>query len=528
MGNNKLNFCPYETDISTKKFKSIDMTNLAYEIIFMKPYNFDVLRNTILAGKTDIIKKGEDVKLKLLYNDNSVHYMLWAAPKGGVSGISRLLKAIDESNEKTDINPEDEYEGVNFDDTNIPLEYEIEESSGSYIISFATDSIFGKIPIMKAVPCCPNCHMRLPVGWVNAEEFCPISLLGRTGGGKTTYKLSLMANEWDALRNIKSGWIINAAHETAEGFDYWYTQLSRAAKIMAVENGECPPNTQTEKWVSPLFMALNINGHKMIVGLYDNSGETLKEMTSMDPRIILLSNMYAHIYIIEPEQMPLKLRDNKEENFEDKKYFEDVEIMTVEEQGAFQKENMGKMVRAIDLINPPKSQKNKIEHKEDVLSMLKNYQRLLQQMGVIDRMKNQHLCATVIKCDLLEGLSEIESINHSQFLFQHGRPSDIFNLRRAREEIIEELFKKYVFIRDEQSDFIEGAMGSYSYHCVSALGCDTYVTNEDREIIEFIQGKEVKGIENMKINRLKGEYNPIRVAEPLAYCLEKKIKECGW
>ena len=24
MGNNKLNFCPYETDISTKKFKSID------------------------------------------------------------------------------------------------------------------------------------------------------------------------------------------------------------------------------------------------------------------------------------------------------------------------------------------------------------------------------------------------------------------------------------------------------------------------------------------------------------------------
>ena len=70
MGNNKLNFCPYETDISTKKFKSIDMTNLAYEIIFMKHYNFDVIINTILAGKTYIIKNGEDIKLKLLYNDN--------------------------------------------------------------------------------------------------------------------------------------------------------------------------------------------------------------------------------------------------------------------------------------------------------------------------------------------------------------------------------------------------------------------------------------------------------------------------
>ena len=129
-------------------------------------------------------------------------------------------------------------------------------------------------------------------------------------------------------------------------------------------------------------------------------------------------------------------------------------------------------------------------------------------------MKKQHLCATVIKCDELEHLEEVKEIDGGELLFTRGFPSDYFDddMILVREDILKEFFEQYVLTTRESRAFVKNHMGSYSYHCVSALGCGTRIESEN-------------GIE---IAYLKNPRNPIRLAEPLVYCLKRKWKDLGW
>lgn len=534
-----LEFCPYEADIYTKEFQKIDTSNLAYELIFMKGHSYDELKNTVLGAENPIIHNEPDKRLRDAYRDTSIHYMLWESQDGGKNGLEKLLEWIDNGNKNVQNQVPDaskfdwtngEGGGNESAETGFKLVYEKEEMNSSYVISYAAEKGRRKDPLMKAVPCCPNCHMRLPIGWLTAEEFCPVSMIGRTKGGKTTYETSLRVDGWDALRCLGKGWVVNAAHETSPGEDYWYTLLSQAADRMVGEYGnkpECPQETNPEKWIAPVFLMVTYRGHRMIAGIYDNSGETFKDMTALDHRLYILSNMYAHIYLIEPKQMLVNLPEEETQVQET----EPMELKTIEEQGRLQEQHRGEQILAADLLRPARVvNPAPVGKKEDPFRMLKDYQELLVKTGVLDRMQHQHLCATVIKCDQLEGLPEMDEVNHSRFLFEHGIPVDLFDQQEARQEIVKDMFQKYIFpIRRGSESFLENSMESVSYHCVSALGCGTYQSIEDREVTEIVEGRLTTGIKSgVEVHYLNGEYDPIRVAEPLAYCLKKKVEELGW
>lgn len=532
-----LDFCPYESDSVKKEFMKIDLDNLAYEIIFIGNFKYDDLKDTVIAtGYENYIKQNH--RANLIFNDHSVHYIL--TPKTGKeeSGISRLMAAIEKENSSSSAAKEASASGETdggyvLGSANsssgfgkkekIALECELDEDTGNYIISSAADSSWGKRPIMKAVPCCPNCYMPLPVGWLYADNFFPVSLMGRTFGGKTTYMLSLMANNWDALEALDSGWIVSAAHETmGEGEisqERGYEWMKKASEEM-VRTGRCPDPTQTGFTVKPVFLnVLTSDGHSLIAGFYDNSGENLKEMAANDPRMLLLANMEAHIYFIDPSQTLLPVEDGKQEKEAPGKQADAIRLMSLEEQGDYQSKNAGKPpVSARELLEGFKEEKghghvHAPKHIEDPLTILKRYQKLLVNMRTVGRMKKQRVYMTLTKCDMLENIPEIQDFSFSQILFQRGTPAKLFGDQQvAREQVVGELFRRYVFDSIGKEKFLEKNLASFSYHCISSLGCGTAEREENGTQVYY----------------LDGEYDPIRVAEPVACCLKRRIEDLGW
>lgn len=531
-----LDFCPYESNIIDRNFLKIDTENLAYEIEFYKGYNYDWLKETVIGSNyTDFIV--ENSRDSEIFNDRSNHYILCPSIDGKESGLNLLKTAIDKGNKELHEQKE-ETEGlvkereklieemagsteVTFKKKEkIGLECDYDKIAGNYIISSARESRLGKRPIMKAVPCCPNCFMPLPVGWMKADEFYPISLMGRTYGGKTTYLLSLMANDWGALTCLDSSWIVTPAHEEdivegeaeqTRGYE-WMKQAS----VKMVEEGICPDPTQTEFPVKPVFLnIITTDGHSLIVGMYDNSGENLKEMATTDPKMLLLSCMQAHIYFIDPTHTMLPVEDNGKAS-EEKSEWKEITLMSLEEQGRFQmQQKKEQAVLASDLLRQNPSEKNRKgkKHESDPLQILKRYQRMLVNMHVVKQMKEQKVYVTLTKCDLLENIPEIKAVSFSDILFQRGTQETLFKDQMlAREEIVKDIFNRFVFTDASKERFLKRTLKSYSYHCISALGCAT-----------------VKTIENgKKVTHLSEEYNPIRVAEPVAYCIKEKINELGW
>lgn len=528
-----LDFCPYELDMFTRKYRKIDMNNLAYEIVFMNGYNIDTLKKTVISGEyTKFIETTIDHKIKYRYNDENVHYILPAARKNGASGLQKMMKAIEEGN-KVALNvmnvPQDDDIGLgessfSSEEENSMLEIKLDEKTGNYFISYSEDSAFGNIPIMRAIPCCPNCHMPLPVGWKKAEEFYPISLLGHTRGGKTTFLISLIANNWDSLERLKSGWTISAAHENlelqSEALDdsAGYEWLKKAADDL-VNKGIIPDRTNPGFDIKPLFLnVITSDNHRMIVGLYDNSGENLNKMSENDSRMLLLSNVEAHIYIIEPDQMKINIHSGKSKSQEERET--EAKLMNIEEQGDYQSAHRNdKPVRAGDLLPKAESADNRKtsgrlkENPENVLAILQKYRNLLVKMEEIERIEDQHICVTLTKCDLLKDEAIINQNEYSYVLFQGGNKNTLFEQETARNAVVKKLFTDYVFDSADREQFFENNnIKSVSYHCISALGCATEEIEKD----------------GSKLYKLKGKYNPIRVAEPLAYCIRKKIGELSW
>lgn len=505
-----LDFCPYEADIIKKEFLKIDYENLAYELIFMVGHSYEELGETVLGNQLEFIRTGEDERLKKFYGETAEHYMLWEAYKGRKNGMEQLKETIERANKTVleQVNEQMSYDTASYDsaliNNNKMLACQMDTDTGNYIISIVSDE--GKVEIAKAVPCCPNCHKRLPTGWIKAEDFCPVSLLGRTQGGKTTLKLSLLANDMEAFDMLGTEWFVSEAHENMQGVDEQYTRFAGAACQM-VTGGACIGPTQTGKKVAPLFLMVEYKRHKFIVGLYDNSGEVLATMNTNDARLILLTNMYAHIYLIEPEHLRIHLAQKKGK----RKKSAQCQMMTLEEQGQFQEEHQGSVVYARDLLKMEENEEEKVQKGENPLLMLKNYEKLLGKMNKRGRLKEQHLCTTLIKCDVLEHVSEIQNLNHSELLFQHELADDSENAQIIREKLVKEILNTYAFTQQPEN-FLENKMRSVSYHCISALGCDTHE--------ETVDGKT--------IDRLSGPYAPIRAAEPLIACLRKKVIENGW
>lgn len=463
---NKLDFCPYEYDESIDGFRKLGVDtpeDLAYELVFFKGYSKKNLESTsIYAGgnKADFIREGPDERREKYYQDESNYNMLWegSPDSNEASGLIQLIRSIERGNrvlseghKKSD----DKYETTEKEGIYYGLEWK-RRDDGIYVFSYASGT--RRDTIMEAWPCCPSCHQRLPVGWMDAEDFCGISLMAKSGCGKTTFLLSLMANDLKSICYLGGDWQITAAHARD---DVYYKKLAAQAEDM-VSRKKCPPNTSVENLIAPVFFNIDYKGHKMIAGLYDNSGEVLYEMGERDSRTKLLKYMFAHIYMIEPKQMRVKLMDKKQ--------------------------GVG----------------------EDPLNMYFRYKQLLALD--FNKLKKQYFCITIIKCDLLEGLKEMEAIPESEYLFNREKIEDLINddLANAREWIVEDLFDKYVFVDNKQKEILlRDFDGRVSWHCISSLGC--HVTEREKNVFY-----------------LDEEYQPIRVAEPLIACLKKRVEENGW
>lgn len=517
---NKLNFCPYEYKGKSGGFQRIAVDapeDLAYELIFMEGYKIEDLENTSLYIKQDLsfIHTGPDPRLQHHYNDKTHHYMLWESTSdpNAASGLRLLLDSIVQGNksltegekktsryEDVDSGEEEPKEDEGHEKSYYKLEWERQEN-GKYVFSYASGT--KQDDLMEAVPCCPSCHQRLPIGWMDAEDFCGISLMAKRGGGKTTFLLSLMADDWAALKYLGGDWQITAAQDDDDAV---YTELLDRAESMSLD-GKCPPNTRPSNLIAPVFLNINYKGHKMIAGLYDNSGEVLYRMKPRDSRTKILTEMFAHIYLIEPKQMRVKLPEEKKKKA-DRKPELTYNILSLQDQGDLQRLNKGEVVLAESLLNKVDIEATKA--KEDPLRMYFRYKELLAYD--LDKLKRQYFCATIIKCDLLEGLKEMETIMGTQFLFNRSRYQDLLNedTTKAREGIVEKIFDKYVFEDHRQKEILLRDFGGHiTWHCISALGCNATEKEE-------------------KVFYLDGEYQPIRVAEPLLACLKKKIEENGW
>lgn len=504
----KLTYCPYEVEPSgDRNFKKIDMDNLAYVFVFRFGHDYQELNSGILAGYLDdLVTIGSDERLKRYYNDDSVHYMLWEGLQvGRPNGMDQLLALIERENEAV---LERTLGGLfeDIDDSDRLLSCSRQEN-GVYTISYADGSGTSAVPIADLFPCCPSCHHPLPLGWEKADAFLAISLLSLTGAGKSTFLSSMMANDWECLNLSGSDWIITSAHDVR--IDEIYGSLEKAADDLYYK-GVCPRNTPTGYLIAPVFLSvLYKKKYRIVVGIYDNAGEVLRAMESDDPRITVLPNMDAHIYLIEPKQMNLSLPQRDGGKKSRKKEYA---LLSIAAQADFQREHGHEMIRGRELLwealQGSVAKKNRRDNPMRLYDALK---KAMVITGQYEKLQNQHICCVVDKADQLEELPEFQNMPQREILF--GREESFWNrdVMFIHQELIrEKIFGKYVFMKEQQMENLKKDTSSVSWHCISALGCEPTETAPN----EFSFDVEA--------------YAPIRLAEPVMTCLMQKVEELGW
>lgn len=521
-----INLCPFDF----QKIRNLD--DLAYELIFMHGHDLDELKKK-LSGDTGFIKAEEDKKRKGAFGDFSKRYILKATNgrKNEINGLKKLLKLIDSESETKDI--ADSYKTTDgferSDDRTAEAFAEIEYEKledGVYEFSYAaTDETMGGV-FMRAYPCCPSCHSRFPKGWFDADDFCAIDFMAKKGHGKTTLLLSLMANNWKVLQRPGEGWQISAAHDRHRNLDFWYSRYQEMSEEMTKKTARrkdcfCPDSTQVDKWVSPVFLKAKYKDKLMMVGLYDNSGENLEHIDEHDVRMLALSQMFGHIYLIEPSQMHVGVMQEAPAVVSSP-----IKLMSIEEQGEFQRQHEGDVVLARDLLTEAKAPVQ--QEQTDAMDMISEYLSFMADLDLEDKIQDQHICATIIKSDLLKGLDEVRNIENSSYLFENTT-GNVFQNQIARQRITKKVFEELVFSDPDTDREILESFGSVSYHCVSAIGCDT----EEREVFvattKTVNNEEVEVKDSIGKKRvLKGEYAPIRIADPIMNCLQKRVEILGW
>ncbi len=515
----------------------MDVNNLAYELTFLKEWDWNIVKKkTVLAlyGKIDRLKFINEKDNKRYRgdkrNNNKTHVMV-LGNSGGKSGFKIFQEIIEYCNEKAIdkwkkelINSEDqddfEYDEEGFwwneiDETTDTMKKISFHKNGNGTYTFEADSQ----PVMYAIPCCPHCHNRLPIGWDIAEDFGAVSLMGRSGSGKTTYLLSMMHN-WKMFPSLhdkhdRQQLNITAAHLVEDTEDVLYAEMKQASEKMCCLNGECPDNTNTESPIPPVFLKIMYGDHTMIIGIYDNAGENLRKMdTEGNPnlKLILHKYVFAEFYLFDPEDLNINLPKQKEQVMLKK-----CEMLSLEEQGKYQVQNLNKCRSGEELLEEMASISVNNRKKQDIFEVYNSRYRVLMQERSLYDLKNKYFLGIIIKSDLLEPIEEIKE--KYSLLFEREALSDMLNAdsMTMREELVKEMIENFNLIDPEMVNQIELDFGeinldgtstgrrTVSWHCISALGCDT---DED--------------------GRLLGEYAPIRVAEPLVTCILKRIADIQW
>lgn len=263
--------CPY-------CFKQIDEKDLAYELHFYDGYTEEDLHSDLLRS---FVKMREDRKFRQQWgaeNRSCERYMLYESHRGRKegrevmikNGMERLLHRIAAANESAATVPQEEleeefsadydYEDEDYEEESLVL-VEAAVHRWDYSYTLLED---GEEKVL-AWPCCPQCHTMLPIGWFQAEDFLPISLIAPVAGGKTTFILSLIGDNQKQL-NIGNDLHFTVAHHYTDPF---YKEIKEAAENLY--HGKYPKHTP-RLLQSPVFFNLEYQKHNLMVGIYDASG----------------------------------------------------------------------------------------------------------------------------------------------------------------------------------------------------------------------------------------------------------------
>ena len=505
-----MNICPF-------KFETFDENNLSYEIQFLSEYKVEYLEKTIIKDcYQEFLKKETDDRQadKLRGNktaEGNSRYLLKAGGAGQRNQMEVLLETVEKertaylaryerSRQRLLNNPDmpGDVDGKQIshstgnEDKEL-LDMEItEKPAGSKTYSIAVDGI----EVMKAYPCCPRCNTMLPLEWFRAEDFCGISMLALVHGGKSTMSLSIIGNNFERLRTPGDGIVFSPAQKKST--DVFYRETCRDAERMIRE--KVYPIGTEPVYVHPIFVNMDYKGHRMVIGLYDVSGETMMEADSMNSLVSHLKHMSAHIYLIDPKDMKITLEDTKSNGEE----IRDCKVLDIEAQGELQRNSRGKTVAASSLVRTKKHTQTK-KRNTGPFSLFYKIVDLLDESGEIGEIRTrQHMAFSVIKSDLLEAAPEIHELPHHDLLFERPECWELWDEDRnlMRVDVVRKVFDKCVMDR-AMMDRLAAHFGTVSWHCVSATGCAG-------------EGK------------LEGDYDPIRVEEPLIECIKAKIKKNKW
>lgn len=530
----ELNFCPYE-------FTKIDMDNLAYELVFPDDWDWKDVREKTVIGTDPIryIIENDQRRKEFFKREMGSPIIVQEKPVSGeINGFDLLTEYIERKNDKVKKDYEKELLEREKDGGRSPEEDFPSSMKQKCLYRTFEDGMFvftDKVrTIMYAIPCCPHCHNRLPLGWDMAEDFGAIALMAPSGSGKTTFLLSMMNKDWEAFQELgeceddRRKIYITPAHSEIDEKDVTYYEMQKNAEAMCKKGGKCQDHTDREHIIPPVFLNVNYHGHTMIIGIYDNAGEELSKMGLMArPNLRkLLKELFAQIYLFDPCDLEIELPIKREETI--RRELEDCRVMPIETQGREQRKSNGKRITGKELLKRMDARPVKKGDISRALEVYYKYRNALVKRGCENELKKIYFAGVIIKSDLLENAAEIRERKEYDVLFRREITDNMLDREyiEMMSECVQDMVKEFrLFGRKNidgfRNDFEEieemDANGNrirqlaISWHCVSALGCD-------------VDTPELHGCGGT----LQGEYAPIRVAEPLLACIARHIADNQW
>lgn len=361
---------------------------------------------------------------------------------------------------------------------------------------------------------CPECYNVLPEE-IFELPLIKIALAAGKFGGKTCLALS-----WFRTLNNPNGGGLNSHAgqmdfvsmlEANRGMDDEFSEMLKEFR----EKDICPAPTN-EQFIPPVFLKLNWRGRQKkeaIVGIYDAAGETLTGSLRDDELVSYMSHMDGIIYMIEPSKTGIQAGLTKKylfiTNNDTEKFYKNARLLRPEEQRAVQADEDFRRITLGEIM---------AQQGEDGLSAVRDnssMEVLTALRGYVEdaKLKQMHVALAISKCDELRGNQEIAEYNHGNLLFMDEQKMDP-NMNSMREEQLDKLFREKVF----NLQFFENVFKSYSLHMMAALGCPTEAPERNAEDRKM----------SLEKPKLKGDFAPIRVEEPLLKLISIYAEEHGW
>lgn len=276
----------------------------------------------------------------------------------------------------------------------------------------------------------------------------------------------------------------------------------------------CPGGTN-KQFIPPIFLKMNWHGRQerqALIGIYDAAGEVITESQRDAELVHYMEYMDGVIYLIEPDRTGLNRGLTNQylcmRNDDIETYYQNARILSPEEQSDVQIRNLRKETLA-QIMNVRQGDTSILRENSamEVLTALRSYveDTRLQQMNV---------ALAISKCDELRSNHEMAEYNIGNLFFMDEGQLDN-NQRSMRNIAIQRLFEERIF----NMQIFTNVFRSCSVHMIAALGCPAEVPDGSEERGEWEESRESK---------LTGDFNPIRVEEPLLELIFKYAEEHGW